>query len=183
MIIDSSHHFDIDVDVSSLLNQEEGTTLISHVWYELAVPRPGRDPRVQRKAEAMLRNTMLLCQWSARSRGTLDRRRAVRVPLLSRLHTGRRHLVSTDISLSGLRASGEPSAPVMDVEFKIPGLPFPVDARVEVMSYQESNVTPLVGLRFINLERPYVEHIASYVAAKRERLLGQAAAEPMLRAA
>ena len=84
-------------------------------------------------------------------------------------------MTATDISLSGIRCSGEPSAPVMDIEFKLPGLAFPVDARAEVVSYKESPVIPLVGLRFANIDLPYRQHIAEYVHRRRERQLARAA--------
>jgi hypothetical protein len=164
--------FDIDVDITSLLGDVEGETLIRDVWYRLAMPSRGRSPRVQYAAKRMLDNTLHNAQWAARERRRLDRRRALRVPLLSRVRPGRGSpLISTDISLSGLRASGTPTAPVMNIEFKVPGLAFPIDARVEVMSFKDSNVIPLVGMRFINLERPYADHIARYVAKRRERQL------------
>lgn len=176
---DTSLELDIDVDISPLLEGVEEPVFIRDCWYRLAQPKEGRSSKVQQAADRMLRNTLLRAQWVARERRTLDRRRAVRVPLLSRLRPERgRPMTTTDISLSGLRASGEPLAPVMDVEFKIPGLPFPVDTRVEVVSYKSSPVIPLVGMRFINLERPYAEHIARYVAARRHQ-----AASGMARAA
>lgn len=160
--------FDIDVDISPLLDDVQEPVLVRDCWYRLAQPKTGRRRRVQEAAERMLNNTLLRAQWLARERRSMDRRRAVRVPLLSRLRPERgRPMTTTDISLTGLCASGEPLAPVMDVEFKIPGLPFPVDTRVEVVSYKSSPVIPLVGMRFINLERPYAEHIARYVAQRR----------------
>lgn len=164
--------FDIDVDISPLLGNVDGTALIDDRWYRLVHTSENRDPALRAKAERMLNNSLLYTQWSARSRRRLDRRQAIRAPLISRVHLDSgMHMVSTDISLSGMRCSGRPVSPVMDVEFKLPGLRFPVDTRVEVMSYKESNVIPLVGLRFIHLERPYVEEIARYIADRRQRVL------------
>ena len=163
--------FDIDVDISSLLERVDGVTLIDDRYYRLAA-RSGRNPALQAKAEQILDKSLMFAQWAARSRRSLDRRRALRVPLISRVHVAEsRHMVATDISMSGLRCAGEPRAPVMDVEFKLPGLDFPVDARVEVMSFKSSNVTPLVGLRFINLQRPFAESIARFIAERRDRAL------------
>ncbi len=164
--------FDIDVDISPLLGNVEGVSLIDDRWYRMAAAGQGRDPVLRAKAQRMLDNSMFNAQWAARGRRRLDRRRAVRAPLISRVRLGNgKHLTATDISLSGLRCAGEPVAPLMNVEFKVPGLGFPVDARVEVMSYKESNVIPLVGLRFIHLERPYAEEIARYIAERRERVM------------
>ncbi len=164
--------FDIDVDISPLLDRCEGPTFIDARWYELVATRDNRDPAVQAKLEQVFENIMLRAQWSATQRRAFDRRRAVRVPLLSRLMANDgSHMTACDISLSGLRASGRPTAPIMDIEFKLPHLRFPVDARVEVVSYKDSPVLPLVGLRFAWIDRPYVEEIARYVAGKRERQL------------
>ncbi len=164
--------FDIDVDLSPLLGGIDDPTLISSYWYELTQTREGRPPQLQAKLERTMRNAVLRAQWRAASRRRLDRRRALRVPLISRVRVdGGPHLVAVDISLSGLRCSGEPSAPVMDVEFRLPGNPIPVDARVEVVSFKDASVIPLVGIRFVWIDRPYVEQIAEYIARKRERIL------------
>jgi hypothetical protein len=173
---ESLYEFDIDVDVAPLLGGVSDPVLIRDTWYRLAHNKPGRRPRVQRAAERMLQNTLLLAQWRARERRSLDRRRAVRVPLIARVIPLRgKPFTTTDISLSGMRASGEPTAPVLDVEFKIPGLSFPVDTKVEVVSYRPSPIVPLVGLRFVNLEKVYADEIARLVNERRERMLARAA--------
>ncbi|MBI5509483.1 MAG: PilZ domain-containing protein [Deltaproteobacteria bacterium] len=162
--------FDIDVDLSPVYDRLAEPLLIDARWYDLVMPRAGRAPELQAKLDQMFENVMLRAQWRATQRRALDRRRAVRVPLLSRLLvTGGKHLVACDISMSGLRASGEPNAPLMDVEFKLPGLSFPVEARVEVVSYKPANVIPLVGLRFAWIDKPYVEHIARYIGRRRSQ--------------
>jgi hypothetical protein len=160
---------DIDVDLSTLLGfAEPGSVVINDNWYLLARDRDGRSEKVQQKIDRIFKNALMQAQWEATTRRSLDRRRAVRVPLLSRVFvSGGMHMTATDISLSGLCVSGEPRAPLMDIEFKIPGLPFPIDARAEVVSYKESNVIPLVGLRFIGLEKPYKHHIAEYISRRR----------------
>jgi hypothetical protein len=161
--------FDIDVDLSSLLGIDEPESLmVNDNWYLLGKSREGRPERVQQKIDKIFRNAVLEAQWRATARRALDRRRAVRAPLISRVHmSGGLHLVATDISLSGLRCSGEPRAPLIDIEFKLPNLAFPIDARAEVVSYKDSDVIPLVGLRFLDLEKPYRHHIAAYVNARR----------------
>ena len=162
--------FEIDVDITKLLGlaEEEETALLPDTWYLMARSRAGRTGRVQDKIDRIFKNALRKAQWEATARRTLDRRRAVRTPLLSRVHvTGGSHLVTTDISLSGLRCSGEPTAPLIDIEFKLPGLQFPIEARAEVMSYKKSAVIPLVGLRFIDLQKPYRHFIAEYVGRRR----------------
>jgi hypothetical protein len=161
--------FDIDVDLSQLLGAE---TVMDGRWYELTQPRPGRAARLQAKLDQSFRNALMCAQWRATARRRIDRRRALRAPLLSRVNVeGGAHLVSTDISMSGMRCSGHPSAPLMDVEFRLPKVGFPVDARVEVVSYKENAVLPWVGLRFAWIDRPYVDCIARYVASRRDKSL------------
>jgi len=164
--------FDIDVDVSPLLGDVEAPTLVSSRWYEMVRPRQGRPQSLQAKLERVLRSEMLFAQWCATSRRRLDRRRAMRVPLLSRLRLNEGEpLLSCDISLSGMRASGRPPAPLLDIEFRLPGLAFPIDARVEVVTFKDANVIPLVGLRFAWIDRPYLDHISAYIAKRRSRAL------------
>lgn len=172
MASSNPHDFDIDVDVSTLYEHAGEPVLVSSRWYELNYPRRLRTPEVMHSLAQGLRNAHLAAQWQASGRRTLDRRRALRVPLISRVlpHRGK-HMTACDISLSGLRCSGEPTAPVMDVEFKLPNAAFPIDARVEVVSYKESNVVPLLGLRFCKIERPYIDIIADYIRERRARLL------------
>ena len=172
MVPHDPYDFDIDVDVSQLLGRVIGPTLIDARWYELVAPRPGRPPHLQAKLDQMFENLMLRAQWRASGRRRLDRRRAVRVPLLSRVHVANgSRLLACDISLSGLRASGDPTAPLMDVEFKLPGLGFPVDARVEVVSYKKANVIPLVGLRFAWIDKRYIDQIAAYICRRQQGML------------
>ncbi len=160
--------FDIDVDLSPLCPDVDVPVCVPSGWYELAKPRAGRPMLLQAKLDTALRNALLHATWAATSRRRLDRRRGLRVPLISRVHVGRGdHLTACDISLTGLRCSGRPLAPVMDIEFRLPGLAFPVDARVEVVSFKEANVIPLVGMRFAWIDRPYVDHIARYISRRR----------------
>jgi hypothetical protein len=162
--------FDIDVDISPLLGDVDEPTLINSKWYELVAGQPDRIRSLQGKVEEVFRKELLYAQWRATARRRLDRRRAVRVPILSRVHVdGGRSMVATDLSLSGMRASGVPAAPVMDIEFNLPGLQFPIDAKAEVVEFRSSNVIPLVGMRFAWIDRPYVDLIASYVARRREK--------------
>ncbi len=171
MFSNGPHDFDIDVDLTELLGgaDSEVETLLDDRWYHTVRPRPGRSSQAQAKMETLFSNAMLHAQWEATRRRKLDRRRAIRAPILSRVHvTDGLHLTATNISLSGLCASGHPLAPLMTVEFKIPGMDFPVDTRVEVVNYKNSSVIPLVGLRFVDLERPYVDAIAGYIGRRRE---------------
>lgn len=161
--------FDIDVDISPLLGDMEEPALVNIHWYELAAGRADRNQSLHDKANESFRKELLHAQWTATARRRLDRRRAVRVGLLSRVHVdGGRHMVATDLSLSGLRASGVPAAPVMNIEFKLPGLQFPIDAKAEVVEFHNSSVIPLVGMRFAWIDKPYVDLIARYIARRRE---------------
>jgi len=164
------YDFDIDVDLSHELGDGENSVVVDDRWYRMSHPRPGRCPRIQKRMDKMYRNALLNAQWEATRRRPLDRRRAIRTPLLSRVHIeGNEHMTATNISLSGLCVSGTPKAPIMDIEFKIPGAVFPIDAMVEVMNYKDSPVIPLVGLRFVRIEQPYVDQIAHYIARKRSK--------------
>jgi hypothetical protein len=76
-------------------------------------------------------------------------------------------MTTTNISLSGLRVSGRPTQSMMDLEFKIPGVKFPIDAKTEVVSFEDSPVLPIMGLRFASIDRPYLDHIARYIDKRR----------------
>jgi len=163
--------FDIDVDLSPLLGTLAGPTYVDARWYELLARTGERDPVLHRKLEETFRRALLRAQWSATARRALDRRRALRVPLVSRVYVDEgRPLVATDISLAGLRCSGRPTTPLVDIEFRLPGLHFPIETRAEVVSFKDASVLPLVGLRFVRIDRPYVELIADYVSRRSERL-------------
>jgi len=158
--------FDIDVDVATVLGTST-PLLIDSAWYGLAEPQAERAPRLQAKIERAFHNQVLRLQWQAAQQRD-ERRRALRVPLLSRIHVERGNaLVACDISLSGLRCSGRPKSGLLNIEFKLPHLAFPVAARAEVVSFKDSAVVPLAGLRFIDIERPYVDCIQRYIAARR----------------
>lgn len=170
--------FDIDIDLAPVLRTAR-PCLVNARWYELLRERPERAAALQSKIEASFRNVLLRCEWQAR-RERIERRRALRAPLLSRVHVapGSTRLVACDVSTTGLRCSGRPQSGVLDIEFKLPGLAFPVAARAEVAEFRDGNVLPLAGLRFVDIERAYVEHIAQYVRRRRSELYadGQAAA-------
>lgn len=167
--------FDIDVDVSPFLNSDQpftAPTLVSSAYYEAARPRPGRLVEVQAKMNTVLRHAMLRAQWEAASKSRLERRKNVRVPLLSRVATDADDttMLSCDISMDGLRCSGRPPAPVMDVEFKVPGAPFPIDARVELVRFKEANILPLAGLRFSWIDSVYLEYIEQFICKKQQQM-------------
>jgi hypothetical protein len=166
-------NFDIDVDVAPLLDGSKEPQLVSSRWYKLLRPSPERPAALQVKIERAFHNLILKNQWdAARARTERRRRRAVRAPLLSRLQasSGDR-LVTTDISLAGLRCSGRPTRDELDVEFRLPGLAFPVEARARVVSFRDANVIPLAGLQFVDIDAPYLEHIHRYVDTRRRGLM------------
>ena len=71
-----------------------------------------------------------------------DRRKLLRAPVMTRVHIdGQEHMLACDVSTRGLRCSGRPKKSTLDVEFKIPGLPFPIDAKAEVIEYCSSRCT------------------------------------------
>lgn len=157
--------FDIDVDVSPLLGQCTAPSLVDDHWYLLAhAPRP----RLRAQADRLLHNALLAAQWQAVRGRILDRRRAVRAPLLSRVDSDAgHHYIASDVSLSGLRCSGQPANAPVDIAFRLPGLGFPVEARAEVVSVQPGLAAASLGMRFTHIERPYVEWIAQYIDQQR----------------
>jgi len=165
--------FEIDVDLAPLLGADD-PLLLSSRWYRLLAPSAPRQDELQEKIERAFGNELLHLQWLAARRRS-ERRRAVRAPLLSRVDVAQgQRLVATDISLAGLRCSGRPRAGVLDIEFKLPTLAFPVAARAEVANFQDSPVIPLIGLRFVDIESLYVDEISRYIDERRSALLGAA---------
>ncbi len=163
-------NFEIDVDLSSVVG--DGTELVSARWYKLLRPSPERPAALQEKIERAFRTELLRAQWQAALRRQPERRRAIRAPLLSRLNVELGDpLIACDISLSGLRASGRPRHERFDVEFKIPNVAFPIDAKVEVVSFKDATVIPLAGLRFVDIDPPYLDHINRYIGERRQSLL------------
>lgn len=159
--------FDIDVDVSGLLGVDR-ELLVSGRWYELMRQRDDRPDWLQHKVDRAFHNALLRAQWRAAAQRA-ERRRALRVPLISRVSiTEHSPLVACDISLSGLRCSGRPKKDFLDIEFKLPSLQFPVEARAEVVSFRDANVIPLAGLRFVDIDTPYLEHIQTYISRRRD---------------
>lgn len=169
MLHEDPAHFEIDVDLAPLLGNSD-PVVVSSRWYSLLRPSAERPESLQRKIERTFRNAVLREEWLAR-RERIERRRAVRVPLLTRVQvsSGAR-LVATDISVSGLRCSGRPRSGVLDIEFKLPTQAFPLAARAEVVSFRDSPVIPLVGLRFLDIERPYVDEIFRYIETRSRHL-------------
>jgi hypothetical protein len=156
--------FDIDLDLSPLLGALAGPTLINARWYELISGRPDRPPALQRKIQEAFHRSLMFAEWRATRLRHHERRRAVRVPLVSPVLTVKGpRLVTTDISLSGLRCSGRPAAPLLDIEFRLPGIAFPIDARAEVVTFRDSSVIPLLGMRFVSMDRAYVDLIEQFI--------------------
>ena len=163
-------NFEIDVDLAPILGGNE-PLLVSARWYKLLHARAERPASLQTKIDAAFKNAVLSLQWRAATQRAPERRRAIRVPLLSRVHLAHgRPMVSCDVSLSGLRCSGRPAGGLLDIEFKLPNLPFPVAARAEVVSFADRKIIPLVGMRFVDIEPVYLDHINSYIDARRAQL-------------
>ena len=173
-----ANDLDIDVDIAPLLGTLAGPTWVDSRYYELAAFREGRPPALQRKAEQNLHNALLQAQWRALRLRRRERRRAVRAPLLARVRVDNGpDMTACNISLSGMCCSGRPCSGILQIEVRLPGEPFPVDARAELVRQSGTPLLPLVGLRFVSIERPYVDQIRRYV----HRRLGLS--HPDLRAA
>lgn len=158
--------FDIDVDLGPMFQDVRAPILVNSRWYELALPADGRAPEVQASLDGCLERELLRAQWEAMELLRQERRGARRAPILRRLQMDGERLLACDISSTGLRASGRPTRGLIDFEFNLPGLDFPVDARAEVIDFKDKAVIPLVNLRFVDLDRPYREHIDAYVSRK-----------------
>lgn len=143
---------------------ERGPVKIDPEWFAMAKPQAHRSAIAQREVERVFELELLYNRWLAAQH---ERRRARRAPIMTRVHVdGDVHMLATDVSSRGLRASGRPKNGVVDVEFKIPGLAFPVDARAEVVAFKDANVLPLVNLRFLNLDKLYRDYIDTYVGLR-----------------
>ena len=65
----------------------------------------------------------------------------------------------------------EPLKEELEIEFKLPGVAFPIEAKAAVVSFKESNVIPLAGLKFVDIDTPYLDHINDYIDRRRQTLL------------
>lgn len=166
----NSLDFDIDVDVSSIFaaphrerrrTKEREPVLIDAGWYEMVRSNGQREGYLQRDIERAFNLELTYARWLVEQR---ERRKAMRAPVMTRVRVdGAPHMLACDVSSRGLRCSGRPRSGLVDIEFKLPGLAFPVDARAEVVDFKDTAVLPLVNLRFIDLDRPYRDHIEAYV--------------------
>lgn len=159
--------FDIDVDLAPLIGAGLSDILVSSELYEAANPVSGRGADLQARLDAELQDRIRRAHWYAASRARAERRAALRAPLLRRLridgHASEDDVYVCDISRDGLRASGRPRNGLLDVELKVPGVPFPVETRAEVVDFRDANVLPIMNLRFVNLRRATAEQIDRYV--------------------
>ncbi len=143
---------------------DRGPVKIDPEWFTMAKPAPHRSAIAQREVERAFELELLYNRWLAAQH---ERRRARRAPIMTRVHVdGAGHMLACDVSSRGLRCSGRPTKGIVDVEFKVPGLAFPVDARAEVVAFKDANVLPLVNLRFLDLDRVYREFIDTYVGLR-----------------
>ncbi len=130
-------------------------------WNEQLKRSAATSPMARREIEFVYELERKLQQWEQAQK---DRRKLLRAPVMTRVHIdGQEHMLACDVSTRGLRCSGRPKKATLDVEFKIPGLPFPIDAKAEVIEYFDRPVIPLVNMRFIDLDTPYESHIQDYV--------------------
>lgn len=143
---------------------ERGPVKIDPEWFSLVKPKDHRSAIAQREVERVFELELAYTRWLAAQH---ERRRARRAPIMTRVYVdGDSHMLATDVSSRGLRCSGRPNKGIVDVEFKVPGLAFPVDARAEVVAFKDANVLPLVNLRFIDLDKVYRQFIDTYVGLR-----------------
>ncbi|MEO0811313.1 MAG: PilZ domain-containing protein [Myxococcota bacterium] len=165
--------FDIDVDLGPLIGAGLGDIMVSSELYERAAPVLGRGIDQQERLEIELQDKIQRAHWYAAARARAERRRALRAPLLRRLridgHREGEDVYVCDISRDGLRASGRPYQGVLDLQLKVPGVPFPVETRAEVVDFKDANVLPIMNLRFTNLRRSTAERIDAYVHQRLNR--------------
>ncbi len=165
--------FDIDVDLAPLIGAGLSDILVSSEHYEAAASARGRGAHLQARLDAELHERIQRAHWYAASQARNERRNALRAPLLRKLRIDRQPSASDgyvcDISRDGLRASGRPNSGLLDLELKVPGLPFPVETRAEVVDFRDANVLPIMNLRFVNLRRATAEQIDSYVHRRLRR--------------
>ncbi|MBN1961662.1 MAG: PilZ domain-containing protein [Deltaproteobacteria bacterium] len=167
MLRDDPLYFDIDVDLAPVFGTDE-SLLVSDRWYHLLQSNHNREPQTQLELEDTFSAELFRLECEAHSR-QLDRRRSWRAPIISGVNVDPgTHFIATNVSTMGLCCSGRPRSGMLDIEFKLPGLAFPVAARAEVASYVDRPVIPLMGLRFVDIELPYIEHINRYIDTKRQ---------------
>ncbi|MBC7794473.1 MAG: PilZ domain-containing protein [Clostridia bacterium] len=143
---------------------ERGPVKIDPEWFSLVKPAAHRSLHAQREIERVFEMELLYNRWLAAQH---ERRRARRAPIMTRVNVGGdRHMLACNVSSRGLQCSGRPTKGIVDVEFKVPGLAFPVDARAEVVAFKDGSVLPLVNLRFLNLDKVYREFIDTYVGLR-----------------
>ncbi|MEZ0312762.1 MAG: PilZ domain-containing protein [Myxococcota bacterium] len=130
-------------------------------WNDSIQRSANTSPIAQREIEFVYELERKIAQWEQARK---DRRKLLRAPVMTRVFIdGQEHMLACDVSTRGLRCSGRPKKTTLDVEFKIPGLPFPIDAKAEVIEYFDRPVIPLVNMKFVDLDTPYESHIEAYV--------------------
>ncbi|MEM6558939.1 MAG: hypothetical protein AAF605_04065 [Myxococcota bacterium] len=166
LTLNDALEFDIDVDVSALIGAGLNDVLVDSRYYVRAKqPQTRLAAHELRVLDDDLDVQIRWAQWRAAAALRSDRRRTRRAPLLRRLIVDghRSDGYVCDISREGLRASGRPRSGVIDLELKLPSLPFPLETRAEVIDFRDANVLPIMNLRFINLRRHYADGIEAYV--------------------
>ncbi len=165
--MNSAFSFDIDIDLTSILGpgQCANDMLLDSRWYEMAHPQSRRSQELQRKLDRALDDALRSLGKRSLNQNSLDRRSTKRVSLDLRHDViGGLPLRIADISEDGLSCIGTPAAPVMEIEFTLPGTKIPIESRVEVVRYNDSKPNSEVGLRFVNLDAPYQEFLRDYIA-------------------
>ena len=171
--MNSAFSFDIDIDLTSILGpgQCANDMLLDSRWYEMAHPQSRRSQELQRKLDRALDDALRSLGKRSLKQNSLDRRSGTRIPMDLRLDTSRGlPLRIRNISENGLCCIGTPTAPVMDIEFTLPGMKIPIESRVEVLRYNNCKSSSEVGLRFVSLDEPYREFLRDHIAHQDGRL-------------
>lgn len=165
--------FEIDVDLGPLLGAGLADIFVSSELYERAAPALDRGADLQARLDTELHQRIWQAQWLAASRARSERRSALRAPLLRKLlidgQDDDQDAYVCDISRDGLRASGRPYNGLIDLELKVPGVPFPVATRAEVVDFKDANVLPIMNLRFVGMRRTTADQIDAYVHRRLRR--------------
>jgi hypothetical protein len=173
MSLDESDFFDIDVDLAPLMGHEAKKMLVSDSWYRMVYSNRHSTAPLQVKCKRLLRNAILEAQWNSRVSGGPRRRRQDRARLLTQVKTPQGDsFLTTDISSSGLRCSGNPGASLLDISFKLPGCALPISAKVSLSYHRPAALFPMMGLRFVDLKPAYLQRIDEFVERKRRLELG-----------
>lgn len=171
--MNSAFNFDIDIDLTPILGPAQcaNDMLLNSRWYEMAHPQSSRSQELQQKLDRALDDALRSVAKRSFKRNSLDRRSCQRIALDLLVNVnGAPPLQLKNLSTAGLACVGHPTAPVIDIEFTLPTMTIPIESRAEVVRYNDGDTTSEVGLRFVQLDKPYREFILTYIAEQQATL-------------